>query len=69
MPLDQGSTNGGANNDSSENAPEMKDKMRIHHNGCMSYSTSTVAGVIIVTEFCERLAYYGLAGSLVLFFQ
>jgi dipeptide/tripeptide permease len=22
-----------------------------------------------VTEFCERLAYYGLAGSLVLFFQ
>ena len=24
---------------------------------------------IIKTEFCERLAYYGLAGSLVLFFQ
>ena len=29
----------------------------------------TVAGYIIVTEFCERLAYYGFAGSLVLFFQ
>ncbi len=28
-----------------------------------------VAGFIIVTEFCERLAYYGFAGSLVLFFQ
>jgi peptide/histidine transporter 3/4 len=28
-----------------------------------------VAGYIIVTEFCERLAYYGFAGSLVLFFQ
>jgi hypothetical protein len=26
-------------------------------------------GYIIVTEFCERLAYYGFAGSLVLFFQ
>ena len=41
-------------------------KLRVRHNGCMSYSTSTVASVIIVTEFCERLAYYGLAGSLVL---
>lgn len=29
----------------------------------------TVAGYILVTEFCERLAYYGFAGSLVLFFQ
>lgn len=29
----------------------------------------TVASYIIVTEFCERLAYYGFAGSLVLFFQ
>lgn len=29
----------------------------------------SVAGYIIVTEFCERLAYYGFAGSLVLFFQ
>jgi solute carrier family 15 (peptide/histidine transporter), member 3/4 len=29
----------------------------------------TVASFIIVTEFCERLAYYGFAGSLVLFFQ
>jgi hypothetical protein len=29
----------------------------------------TTAGYIIVTEFCERLAYYGFAGSLVLFFQ
>ena len=28
-----------------------------------------VTGYIIVMEFCERLAYYGLAGSLVLFFQ
>jgi dipeptide/tripeptide permease len=28
-----------------------------------------VAGFIIVTEFCERFAYYGFAGSLVLFFQ
>ena len=28
-----------------------------------------VAGYIIVQEFCERLAYYGFAGSLVLFFQ
>jgi hypothetical protein len=28
-----------------------------------------VTSYIIVTEFCERLAYYGLAGSLVLFFQ
>lgn len=30
---------------------------------------NTVASYIIVTEFCERLAYYGFAGSLVLFFQ
>ena len=30
---------------------------------------TTVAGYIIVTEFCERLAYYGFAGSLVLFLQ
>jgi hypothetical protein len=30
---------------------------------------STIASYIIVTEFCERLAYYGFAGSLVLFFQ
>ena len=29
----------------------------------------TVAGFILVTEFCERLAFYGFAGSLVLFFQ
>jgi dipeptide/tripeptide permease len=29
----------------------------------------SIAGYIIVTEFCERLAYYGFAGSLVLFFQ
>eukprot|EP01041_Mallomonas_annulata_P006536 gene6536-13231_t len=29
----------------------------------------TVAGFIIITEFCERLAYYGFAGSLVLLFQ
>mmetsp|Transcript_14339 Transcript_14339/g.21483 ORF Transcript_14339/g.21483 Transcript_14339/m.21483 type:complete len:625 (-) Transcript_14339:227-2101(-) len=29
----------------------------------------TVASYIIVTEFCERLAYYGFAGSLVLFFE
>ena len=28
-----------------------------------------VAGFIIITEFCERLTYYGFAGSLVLFFQ
>jgi peptide/histidine transporter 3/4 len=28
-----------------------------------------VASFIIVNEFCERLAYYGFAGSLVLFFQ
>ena len=28
-----------------------------------------VNGYIIVTEFCERLAYYGFAGSLLLFFQ
>ncbi len=28
-----------------------------------------VAGYILITEFCERLAYYGFAGSLVLFFQ
>ena len=27
------------------------------------------AGYIIVTEFCERLAYFGFAGSIVLFFQ
>ena len=25
------------------------------------------AGFIIVTEFCERVAYYGFAGSLMLF--
>jgi peptide/histidine transporter 3/4 len=30
---------------------------------------SGVASYIIATEFCERLAYYGFAGSLVLFFQ
>ena len=29
----------------------------------------TVAPYILITEFCERLAYYGFAGSLVLFFQ
>jgi len=29
----------------------------------------TTASYIIATEFCERLAYYGFAGSLVLFFQ
>jgi hypothetical protein len=29
----------------------------------------SIASYIIVTEFCERLAYYGFAGSLVLFFQ
>jgi len=29
----------------------------------------TVCPYILVTEFCERLAYYGFAGSLVLFFQ
>lgn len=29
----------------------------------------TVASYIIVTEFAERLAYYGFAGSLVLFFE
>lgn len=29
----------------------------------------TIASYIIVTEFCERLAYYGFAGSLVLFFE
>ncbi len=28
-----------------------------------------IASYIIATEFCERLAYYGFAGSLVLFFQ
>lgn len=28
-----------------------------------------VTGYILVTEFCERLAYYGFAGNLVLFFQ
>jgi hypothetical protein len=29
----------------------------------------TVCSFIIVCEFCERLAYYGMAGSLVLLFQ
>lgn len=29
----------------------------------------SVASFIIANEFCERLAYYGFAGSLVLFFQ
>ncbi len=29
----------------------------------------TTASYIIATEFCERLAYYGFAGSLVLFFE
>ena len=29
----------------------------------------TVASYIITTEFCERLCYYGFAGSLVYFFQ
>jgi hypothetical protein len=29
----------------------------------------TVAGIIIITEFCERVANYGFSGSLVLFFQ
>lgn len=28
-----------------------------------------VASIIIVTEFCERLCFYGFAGSLVLFFE
>ena len=30
---------------------------------------TTITPYILVTEFCERLAYYGFAGSLVLFFQ
>eukprot|EP00752_Nemacystus_decipiens_P007795 g6962.t1 len=30
---------------------------------------SQVAGYIILTEFCERLAYYGFSGSLVLLFE
>lgn len=41
-------------------------------NGDKSPEKSTLKSVtsyIIVTEFCERLAYYGFAGSLVLFFQ
>ena len=42
---------------------------RVMHNGWFSYKTSTIAFVIIVTEFCERLAYYGVGGNLVLFFQ
>jgi hypothetical protein len=29
----------------------------------------SVASYIIANEFCERLAFYGFAGSLVLFFQ
>eukprot|EP00981_Chlorochromonas_danica_P011457 scaffold4013_cov192-Ochromonas_danica.AAC.2 len=29
----------------------------------------TVTGFILITEFCERIAYYGFAGSLVLFFE
>lgn len=29
----------------------------------------SIAGFILITEFCERLAYYGFAGSLVLYFQ
>ena len=28
-----------------------------------------MTGSIIVTEFCERLAYYGLVGNLELFFK
>ena len=28
-----------------------------------------IVGNIIITEFCERVAYYGFAASLVLFFQ
>ena len=39
------------------------------HNGICSYSSTTTAYIIILVEFCERLAYYGLGGSLVLFFQ
>lgn len=32
-------------------------------------SSSQLSYMIIVTEFCERLAYYGIGGSVVLFFQ
>jgi len=35
----------------------------------MTSTLKNVASYIIVTEFCERLAYYGFAGSLVLFFE
>jgi dipeptide/tripeptide permease len=33
------------------------------------YHSCIVVFYISVTEFCERLAYYGFAGSLVLFFE
>ncbi len=42
---------------------------RLRHNGVCAFSTATTAYIIIAVEFCERLAYYGLGGSLVLFFQ
>lgn len=29
----------------------------------------SVCSFVLLTEFCERLSYYGLAGSLVLLFQ
>ena len=44
--------------------------MNINDNGSTRPSVlSSITSYIIVTEFCERLAYYGFAGSLVLFFQ
>ena len=49
---------------------KMEDSMSVPLSGSGRPSTlRTVASYIIATEFCERLAYYGFAGSLVLFFE
>ncbi len=57
------------------------DLNRSHHSSVASYLPDpddaatrpsilkSVAGYIIVTNFCESVAFYGFGGSLVLFFQ
>lgn len=47
----------------------MEDSMSSPLAGSRPSVLKTTASYIIATEFCERLAYYGFAGSLVLFFE
>lgn len=66
---------------SSENSLKQRSSVGSHRSSTLEYPDDpedakdrksvlyNVAGYIIVTEFCERLAYYTFATSLVLFFQ